>query len=127
MADGESAERAAAGSFSEAQLEAIAGVVQRLLDKALSERGSRGSSGPASEEREAADKSRDATSGKLECERARVCMMEAYVRSCSSGGGAGNSRQRWVRCRSGGGWGWTVEGGSVCRGHSLMDTALPHA
>ena len=31
MADGESAERAAAGSFSDAQLEAIVGVVQRLL------------------------------------------------------------------------------------------------
>ena len=105
MADRESAERAAAGSFSVAQLEAIAGVVQRLLDKALSERGSRGSSGPASEERVAADKSCDATPGKLECERARVCMLEAYVRNCSSGGGAGNSWQRWVRCRSAGGWG----------------------
>ena len=31
MADDESAERAAAGSFSDAQLEAIMGVVQRLL------------------------------------------------------------------------------------------------
>ena len=64
MADGKSAERAAAGSFSEAQLEVIAGVVQWLLDKALSERGSRKSSVPASKEREAADKSGDATPGK---------------------------------------------------------------
>ena len=57
MADGGSVERAAAGSFSEAQLEAIAGVVQWLLDKALPERWSGRSSVPASEEREAADKS----------------------------------------------------------------------
>ena len=52
------------GGFSEAQLEAIAGVVQRLLDKALSERGSEKTSGPASDERGAADKSGDATPGK---------------------------------------------------------------
>lgn len=65
MADGESVEREVAGSFSEAQLEAIAGVVQWLLDKALSEHGSRKSSGPASDERGAADKSSDATPGQL--------------------------------------------------------------
>ena len=45
MADGESAERAAAGCFSEAQLDAIAGVVQQLLDKALSEPGKPGEFG----------------------------------------------------------------------------------
>ena len=64
MADGESVEREVAGGFSEAQLEAIAGVVQRLLDKALSERGSEKTLGPASDERGAADKIGDATPGK---------------------------------------------------------------
>ena len=97
MADGESAERAAAGSFSEAQLEAIAGVVQRLLDKALSEWESMKSSVPASEEREAADKSGDATPGKQK-KKKRVCVQECVGRvhiifcSCVSGGIACKSR-----------------------------------
>ena len=63
MADGELAERAAAGSFSEAQLEAIAGVVQWLLDKALSEWEE---FWPASDEHETADKSSGTTPSKLE-------------------------------------------------------------
>ena len=75
MADGESAERAAAGSFSEAPLEVIAGVLQRLLDKALSEQGSGRSSVPTSEEREAAVKSGDTTPAKPKRSiRARVRM-----------------------------------------------------
>ena len=53
-----------AGGFSEAQLEAITGVLQWLLDKALSECGSGKSSGTASDEREAAEKSSNATPGK---------------------------------------------------------------
>ena len=66
MADEESAEQEAAGSFSEAQLEEIEGVVQRLLDKALSERGSVRCSELASDERGASDKSGDTTPGKLD-------------------------------------------------------------
>ena len=75
MADKELVERAAVGSCSEAQLEAIAGVVQLLLNKALSEWGSRRSSVLTSEEREAALKSGDTTTGKPKrCVCARVCM-----------------------------------------------------
>ena len=62
MADEESTEQETAGSFSEVQLEVIMGVVQRLLDKALSEWGSGRSSGPASDEHGAANKSVKATS-----------------------------------------------------------------
>ena len=61
MADGKSVEQEVVGNFSGAQLEAIAGVVQQLLDKALSERGSRKSSGLASDERGAAGKNGDTT------------------------------------------------------------------
>ena len=75
MADKELAERAAVGSCSEAQLEAIGGVVQQLLDKALSEWGSRRSLVLTSEEREAALKSGGITTSKPKrCVCARVCM-----------------------------------------------------
>ena len=56
-----------AGGFSEAQLETITGVLQWLLDKALSECGSGKSSGTASDEREAAEKSSNAIPGKMVC------------------------------------------------------------
>ena len=57
MADEESVEREAAGSFSKVQLEVIVRVAQRLLDKSFSEWGSGRSSGSASDEHGTANKS----------------------------------------------------------------------
>ena len=88
MANGESVEREVAGSFSEAQLEAITGVVQRLLNKAHSERRSGKSSGPTSDECGAADKSSDTTPSGPGC----VCPANAHSLSSSGLGGKGASR-----------------------------------